>query len=577
MNDKITLLFKSITETFSACPKYNMAMAACLLVVGLMPALNVYSTGQLVAIFEHPNGANSIVFVILLWGVSMLLPTLLEPLISYLQSHINQLVTHKITTNLMYKNASFRGLHAYDDTDIQDTTAVLKNQSRFRPTNFIVNSVVIIRECITIGALSVILFSVNWWIPFAVLLSSAPLSYINFRVASFSWQALMKAGKHNRFMDYFSTLTFSREAQKDIHLFKAYDLIVDKYHQAFERVYRTLRDAQFNIFIKPIPFQCIAVVVMAIILFSLYEQNKTATIAASSIVVLLQSIFMLNNRMDGLIQHSALLYEVLDYFKKYFSFLAYSHDIEDGQFAITTIETIAFVNVSFKYPNTDTYILKNINFSARVGESIAIVGHNGAGKTTLVQLICRFWDVTEGRILINNQDIRAYKIAALRDCIGAVFQDFFKFNLSINDNITLNKNSRARPSDVKHALGLADDVSLDTFIGKSYGGIELSGGQWQQLAILRCLHANSSMIILDEPTSAIDPKAEAKLYDDFNALCRGRLSFMITHRLGSINGVDRVLVIDNGRLVQDGTPAHLKAVEGMFQELWRIQSAMYAH
>lgn len=394
MNDKITLLFKSITETFSACPKYNMAMAACLLIVGLMPALNVYSTGALVAIFEHPNGANSIVFVILLWGVSMLLPTLLEPLISYLQSHINQLVTHKITTNLMYKNASFRGLHAYDDTDIQDTIAVLKSQSRFRPTNFIVNSVVIIRECITISALSVILFSVKWWIPFAVLLSAAPLSYINFRVASFSWQALIKAGKHNRFMDYFATLTFSREAQKDIHF--------------------------------------------------------------------------------------------------------------------------------------------------------------------------------------NNQDIRAYKIAALRDCIGAVFQDFFKFNLSINDNITLNKHSRANPSDVKHALGLADDVSLDTFIGKSYGGIELSGGQWQKLAILRCLHANSSMIILDEPTSAIDPKAEAKLYDDFKALCRGRLSFMITHRLGSINGVDRVLVIDNGRLVQDGTPAHLKAVEGMFQELWRIQSAMYA-
>ena len=575
MSGKIILFFRSIKEVFSACAKYHIAMAIFLLIVGIMPALNVYTTGELVSLFENPNAKSSIIFVIVIWGVSMLTPTLLDPLISYLQSHINQLVTNRVITQIMKKNASFNGLHAYDDVEIQDAIAVLKNQSRFRPTNFSVILVTIIRESVTITALSFLLFSIRWWIPFAVLLSSVPLSYINFKVASFSWQALMETGKQSRFMDYFSSLTFSREAQKDIHLFEAYELITDKYNNAFQNVYNELKKAQFSIFTKPIPFQFITIIVISVVLFSLYEQNKASAITVSSIVILLQSIFMLNNRMEVLIQHGSILYEILDYFKKYFSFLDYSHDIKDGSLVIQQIESIQFINVSFKYPDTEKYILKNINFSAKIGESIAIVGHNGTGKSTLVHLICRFWDVTEGQILINGHDIRLCKVSELRKRIGAVFQDFYKFNLTINENITLNNKSASDPNTVRDELGLPANFSLDTFIGKSYGGIEFSGGQWQKLAILRCLNSNSSMIILDEPTSAIDPKSEVKLYDDFKKLSNGKLSFMITHRLGSINSVDRVLVIDKGVLVQDDSPENLKIMDGVFKELWSIQSSMY--
>lgn len=575
MNKKIILFFRSIKTVFFSCPQYNIAMAACLFIIGIMPAINVYTTGQLVSMFESPSATDSIIIVIIIWGISMLLPTLLTPLVNYLQSHINQLVTNRVITQIMKKNASFKGLHAYDNVKIQDATAVLKNQSKFRPTNFSVNLVIIIRESVTVVALSFMLYSIKWWIPFAVLLSSIPLAYMNFRVASFSWQALMNTGQQSRFMDYFTSLTFAREAQKDIHLFQAYKLILDKYNTAFYNVYSELKRAQFNIFTRPIPFQFLTIIVISVILFSLYEQNKAAAITVSSVVVLLQSIFILNNRMEGLIQHGSMLYEILDYFKKYFAFLDYSHDLKDGDLAIQRIESIEFINVSFKYPDTEKEVLKDIRFYATVGESIAIVGHNGAGKSTLVNLICRFWDVTKGQILINGHDIRLYRISELRSCIGAVFQDFFKFNMSINENICLNNSVFNQPNDVRDELGLSAHTSLDTLVGKSFGGIEFSGGQWQRLAILRCLNTNSSMIILDEPTSAIDPKSEVKLYDDFKQLSKGKLSFMITHRLGSINSVDRVLVIDKGVLVQDDTPEKLKNIDGVFQELWRLQSSMY--
>lgn len=575
MKQKFELFFRAIAEVFLASPKYNIAMAVCILAIGVMPAINVYSTGQLVALFENPDANHSVITVIAIWGLSMLLPTLLAPLVNYLQSHINQLVTNKVITQLMAKNAFFHGLHAYDNPEIQDATAVLKNQSRFRPTNFSVNLVTVIREFVTVLALCIMLFSIKWWIPFAILMSFIPLAYSNFKVASFSWQALMKTGKQSRLMDYFSTLSFSREAQKDIHLFNAYDLIINKYNLSFNNVYNELKKAQLNVFTRPIPFQFITVVVVSLVLFSLYEQNRASAVTISSTVVLLQSIFILNGRMEGLIQHGSLLYEILDYFKKYFAFLDYDQDIEDGHLDIQRIDNIQFIEVSFQYPDTDTPVIKGVSFTAKRGESLAIVGHNGAGKSTLVHLLCRFWDVSDGRILINGQDIRLYKVDALRACIGAVFQDFFKFNMTVNENITFDNRLTLNPEQIKEALGVVKDFDLDTFIGKSYGGIELSGGQWQKLAILRCLNTDSSLIILDEPTAAIDPKAEVKLYEDFKKLSVGKLSFMITHRLGSINGVDRVLVIDKGRLVQDDTPENLKNTEGVFQQLWRLQSDLY--
>lgn len=570
---KIKLLSRSLIEVFGACPKYNFSMFLVLIIIGVMPALNVYATGELVNLFENKDTRFSVLSIIILWGVSMLLPTILTPLVNYLQSHINQLVTNKITSKIIKKNSEFNGLETFDDAKIQDSITILKNQSRFRPTNFLVNLVIVIREGITIASLSIILFSIKWWIPITLLVSAIPLAYINFLVASFSWKALINSGKDTRIMEYFTSLSFLREAQKDIHLFRAHNIIYTKYKDAFQKVYNELKKAQIKIFVKPLPFQIFTTVSISIILFTLYKQTNASLIELSSVVILLQSIVLLNSRLEGLIQHSSLLYEILDYFDKYFHFLGSEDSIIDGDKEINYINSIEFDNVYFKYPNNDRYILNGVSFCTKSGESIAIVGHNGAGKSTLVHLICRFWDVTEGKILINGLDIKLYKIASLRECIGAVFQDYFKFNMTVKENITFNNLEISEIKQNNHKLPIG--INMETLLGKSFGGIDISGGQWQRLAILRCFHTNGSLIILDEPTSAIDPKSEVELYDEFKRLASGKLSFMVTHRLGSVNNTNRILVLDNGYLVQDGSPEVLKTIEGTFKELWNLQSNMY--
>lgn len=572
---KFFLLYKSLVEVFWACPKYNTGMFFVLVLMGVMPALNIYATGKLVNLFENNIiTESSIIFIIGIWGLSMLLPTLLSPLVNYLQSHINQLVTNKIIKKIIYKNSTFNGLQSFDDVDIQNSINILKTQSKFRPTNFLVNSVIIIRELITIISLAIILFHIKWWIPIALLISSIPLAYINFSVASFSWKALMKSSHNTRLMEYFTSLSFSREAQKDIHLFDAHYLIYQKYNFAFEKVYQELKSTQLKTFAKPIPFQIITAISISFILYVIYKQSTLALITISSVVVLLQSIVLLNNRLEGFIEHSSLLYEVLSYFEHYFNFLNTSDTVKDGTEEIDIIESIEFRNVYFKYPNSKKYVINNVSFSAKVGESIAIVGHNGAGKSTLIYLICRFWDVTEGEILINNKNIKNYKLADLRNCIGAVLQDFFKFNLTIHENITFQSNDNL-DINYSHKIGLPNDISTTTIIGKSFGGIELSGGQWQKLAILRCFHTNGSLVILDEPTSAIDPKSEVELYNEFKKISENKLTFMVTHRLGSVNNTDRVLVFDQGQLVQNNTPNELKNTDGLFKDLWNLQANMY--
>jgi ATP-binding cassette, subfamily B, bacterial len=264
----------------------------------------------------------------------------------------------------------------------------------------------------------------------------------------------------------------------------------------------------------------------------------------------------------------------MDYFKKYFSFIDFKEAMQDGEIDISKIETIEFKNVFFRYSTESDYVLENISFLARNEEALAIVGQNGAGKSTLIHLICRFWDVSEGQILINGYNIKTYKVDSLRACIGAVFQDYFQFQFTVKENVTLGSPVKDANMALERA-GFPKQIDADKPLGKSFGGLELSGGQWQKLSIARGLAAEGSLLVLDEPTSAIDPKAEAELYDSFSALAKNKLCFMVTHRLGSVKHADRVLVLNAGQLVQNDHPDILKCQPGVFSELWKAQSDMY--
>lgn len=274
-----------------------------------------------------------------------------------------------------------------------------------------------------------------------------------------------------------------------------------------------------------------------------------------------------------------------DYAHKYIEFMEYPTAMKSGDKTVKNGgHVIEFVNVGFKYPRSENYVLKNINIKIASGEHLSIVGLNGAGKTTFIKLLCRLYDVTEGEILIDNVNIKEYSEDEYRRLFAVVFQDFQLFAFSLRENIALNSEADDdRINEVLRQSGLYEDAQklehgLDTTLFKSFDekGTELSGGQKQKTAISRALYKNAPIVILDEPTAALDPVAEYDIYRQFNTLVGGKTAIYISHRLSSCKFCDKIAVFAEDTIKEYGTHDELAEVpNGIYSEMFAAQAQYY--
>ncbi|MBP5198049.1 MAG: ABC transporter ATP-binding protein [Lachnospiraceae bacterium] len=245
---------------------------------------------------------------------------------------------------------------------------------------------------------------------------------------------------------------------------------------------------------------------------------------------------------------------------------------------------IEFKNVSFRYPGSDVYVLKNINTKLSIGKKQAFVGTNGAGKTTFVKLLCRLYDPTEGEILLNGTDIRQYDYEEYTKLFSFVFQDFKLFAFSLGQNIAADtsydkgklEECIKKVSFYDRYLQMVDGADTYLYRDISENGVEISGGEAQKIALARALYKGAPMIVLDEPTAALDPIAEAQVYEDFSNLVEDKTAVYISHRLSSCRFCGEITVFDNGNIIQKGTHAQLlNDVNGQYYALWNAQAQYY--
>lgn len=242
---------------------------------------------------------------------------------------------------------------------------------------------------------------------------------------------------------------------------------------------------------------------------------------------------------------------------------------------------IEFKNVSFAYPDSEKSVLKNLNLTLRQGERLAVVGKNGSGKTTFVKLLCRLYDPVEGEILFNGKNIKEYDYKEYLNLFSVVFQDFKLLALPLAQNI-----SGGEAYDKLKVLEVLKNTGLDlskfknaeeTYLYKNFDdeGVNISGGEGQKIAIARALYKDAPLIILDEPTAALDPIAEAEIYSKFDGLVKNKTSLYISHRLSSCKFCSHILVFDEGRIVQEGSHEELLAEDGLYSKLWNAQAQYY--
>jgi ATP-binding cassette subfamily B protein len=277
------------------------------------------------------------------------------------------------------------------------------------------------------------------------------------------------------------------------------------------------------------------------------------------------------------------------YLRDLFDFLEMEPRISSKDESLPFPETIhdgfTFENVSFRYPQMEKWVLRDVSFTLHPGEKLALVGENGAGKTTLVKLLTRLYDPAEGRILLDGHDLRDYNLDGLRDAVGVIFQDYVKYHLTASENIAVGRiDDRKNTNRIKEAAqhSLADKVidnlpeGYQQMIGRWFKqGTNLSGGEWQKIAIARAYMRDAQLLILDEPTAALDARAEHEVFNRFVELTFDKCAVLISHRFSTVRMADRIVVLHEGKLLEHGTHEELLAARGQYSELFQLQASGY--
>ncbi len=302
-----------------------------------------------------------------------------------------------------------------------------------------------------------------------------------------------------------------------------------------------------------------------------------------------QTLNLATGSQDVLDMYSSMMNRIQQ-IDRFFSFLKYKPVILSPNEPITlpvnsTPPVIDFKNVTFRYPKTERDILRNFNFTLNPGEKLALVGENGAGKTTIIKLLLRFYDVIEGEILINGVNIKSLSLEEWHKNVGALFQDFIKYQFTFKENVYFgnleekNNEELLRDAIAKSGADKYIDTlpkNIDQIVGKMFdNGVDLSGGQWQKLALARAFFRNAPILILDEPTSAIDAKAEYEIFQNVQKLQKDKTVLIISHRFSTVRNADRILVLDDGEIIEEGNHEKLMKKKGLYAELFNIQAQGY--
>lgn len=392
----------------------------------------------------------------------------------------------------------------------------------------------------------------------------------------------------NRKYGYYISLMGTPDYQKEIRLFQMNGLLLDRATGFIGHIF----DGLEQMYIEMANVFSLTMVLQSLLRFVSYSYIglRALTDKFGPQIELGQFALLISANENFVSSFKSVVSSYLEmkidigYLRPFSEFMALEEkDTDDGDQAIEGFESLTFERVTFAYPNTDRKILDDISFTIRKGEKISIVGLNNAGKTTIIKLVCRFFEPDSGRILINGKDISSYDKASYYKLISAVFQDFALFPMTIGDNIVADMAyDENRLKNICQSLGIDDFIedlkySYSTLLYKDIyeGAVDLSGGQKQKIAIARALYRGGDLVILDEPTAALDPLAEAEIYENFDSLTDNKTAIYISHRMSSSKFCDKILLLEDGDIKAFGPHKKLFKENKFYRELYQAQAKYF--
>ena len=509
--------------------------------------------------------------------------------IALFDSLLGDLFANDSSARLMEQAAKL-DLYQFENSEFYDKLERARQQT-VRRTMLMSQVLSQLQDVITLAFLAGGLIAFEWWLILLVFVAVIPAflgeSHFNERSYSLVWGWTPE----RRELDYLRYTGASDETAKEIKMFGLSDFLIDRFKFLSDKYYHENK----KIAVKRAGWGALFATIGSAGYYAAYVYIIYRTISGQlsigDLTFYAGSFSTMRSRLEDILNRFSKIAESALYLQDYFDFFnlqpLIKAPVQPRPFPNPIREGFTFENVGFHYPNNkERWALRGVSFTLYPGEKLALVGENGAGKTTLVKLLARLYDPTEGRILLDGYNLNEYDPAALRQEIGVIFQDYVRFQFTAGDNIAVGRigfrEEKPRIEDAAHR-SLANTVvdklpkRYDQMIGRRFAdGVDLSGGEWQKIALARSYIRDAQLLILDEPTAALDARAEHEVFQRFAELTKGKMAVLISHRFSTVRMADRILVLEGGRLLESGSHEELLKQDGRYAELFHLQARGYA-
>ncbi len=586
---QLSYLPQTFHLVWAAARSWTVVWIVLLVVQGLLPVATVYLTRLLVNSLVAVAGTGTwdiwpiIVPVALMAGV-LLLSELLRSAIEWVRTAQSELVQDHIS-GLIHEKSVAVDLAFYESSGYYDRLERARSDASSRSLALLENTGSLLQNSITLLAMAAVLIPYGAWIPFVLLVSTLPVFYVVLRLNRRQHQWWQQTTTDRRWLQYYEMLLTHSAIAAELRLFN----LGPHFRSAYQVLRRRLRTERLQLIkyqsLGRLAAGTVALLISGTTMLWMAGQLLLGLITLGDLALFYQAFNQSQNLMRSLLGNLGQIHTNSLFLNNLFEFLRLEPQVLDPLQPLPTPlslkEGIRFRQVTFRYPGSKRAVLQDFNLNIPAGQVIAIVGDNGAGKTTLIKLLCRFYDPESGRIELDGTDIRDLSIEEFRRLITVLFQSPIPYHATAAQNIALGDLSAA-PSIAEietaargagaHELIARLPRGYDTLLGKWFAdSAELSGGEWQRVALARAFLRRAQVIVLDEPTSAMDSWAEADWLERFRTLANGRTAIVITHRFTLAMRADMIHVMRNGQIIESGSHDELLAQGGFYAQSWTAQ------
>lgn len=583
---------------WQAYPAGFLLLIATQILQGLFPLALAWITKVLFDLLAQSlqghapsNLVLTLVLLLTLQALVTMVSQVMTPINQYLTAELSRRLTLTLKSAIYRKVNSFVGLAPFEDPALYDTIQVASNKAQMAPIQTLNTCCLLVQSTITLLSFLGILFALSPLLLAILVLVVLPQVYGQLRLSRQRVGVFVHTSPKERLAAYYGQVLSWVAFAKEMRLFQLGDYFLRKFQHTTKEIFQAQRQQQKRELFWQGLFSLSESLVSAGTFVVVIVQAFSGQLSFGDVSLYMSAVSSIQGAFTSIVLSLANMNDGLLFFKQYTTLLNMKQPlpVTDTPRPVPPLTSgITFRGVSFRYSEQHPWTLRHVDLFLPANRCLALVGLNGAGKTTLVKLLARLYDPTEGQILWDGIDLREFDPQAYRQRLGAIFQDFSRYDLSVQENIGLGHVEHIKDSGMIQKAAIKAGIHkrieqlpqgyhsmLSRWLAKKQIGVDLSGGEWQKLALARMFLRDADLLVLDEPTAALDAQAEYELYCHFQELMQGHTCLLITHRFSTVRMADQIAVLQDGHIREYGTHAELTARAGVYAQLYDMQAGSY--